>query len=68
MLATAHTASDNIETVLHNLTRGTGIAGLCGIPPIRDNIIRPLILVTRGEIEEYAAKKIRFYSLPIRPI
>lgn len=56
VLATAHTASDNIETVLHNLTRGTGIAGLCGIPPIRDNIVRPLILVTRGEIEEYAAK------------
>lgn len=56
VLATAHTASDNIETVLHNLTRGTGISGLCGIPPVRGNIVRPLILVTRGEIEEYAAE------------
>lgn len=51
--ATAHTASDNAETMLLNLIRGTGIKGLCGIPPVRDNIIRPLIDVTREQVEEY---------------
>ena len=55
-IATAHTASDNAETVIFNLARGSGIAGLCGIPPVRDNIIRPLITVTRAEIEEYCAE------------
>ncbi len=53
VIATAHTASDNIETVLFNLARGTGVAGLCGIPPKRDNLIRPLIKVTRAEVERY---------------
>ncbi len=52
-IATAHTASDNAETVLFNLTRGCGVRGLGGIPPVRDNIIRPLIEVTREEIEKY---------------
>ena len=52
-VATAHTASDNAETVILNLIRGTGLKGLCGIPPVRDNIIRPLILCERSEIEEY---------------
>ncbi len=52
-IATAHTLSDQQETVLLNLTRGTGSRGLCGIPPIRQNIIRPLIACTRDEIEEY---------------
>lgn len=55
-IATAHTASDNAETVIFNMTRGCGVKGLCGIPPIRDNIIRPLIDVTRQEIEEYCHK------------
>lgn len=57
LVATAHTADDNIETVLHNLSRGTGIDGICGIPPVRDNIIRPLIFVTRDEVERYCAEK-----------
>ena len=35
-IATAHTASDNIETILHNIVRGTGLDGLCGIPPKRE--------------------------------
>ncbi len=52
-VATAHTASDNVETILLNLARGTGVTGLCGIPPVRENIIRPLIEVTREEIEQY---------------
>ena len=52
-IATAHSADDNIETVIFNLTRGSGIKGACGIPPVRDNIIRPLIMCSRAEIEEY---------------
>lgn len=52
-LATAHTASDNAETVFLNILRGTGTKGLSGIPPVRGNIIRPLIRCTREEIEEY---------------
>lgn len=58
VLATAHTASDNTETVLFNLTRGTGISGLCGIPPVRGlgdefRVVRPLLYCTRSEVEEY---------------
>ena len=53
VIATAHNADDNLETVIHNLIRGTAVKGLTGIPPVRDNIIRPLLAVTRAEIEEY---------------
>ena len=52
-IATAHHRDDNAETVLWNLTRGAGIGGLSGIPARRDNIIRPLLCVSREEIEEY---------------
>lgn len=52
-IATAHTLSDCLETSLFNFTRGTGLKGLCGIVPLRDNIIRPLINVKRSEIEEF---------------
>ena len=55
-IATAHTASDNAETVIFNLTRGAGISGLSGIAPKRDNIIRPLIYVNRAEVEAYCAE------------
>lgn len=55
-IATAHTASDNAETILFNLARGSGVRGLCGIPPVRDNIIRPLITSTREEIEDYCRR------------
>lgn len=58
-IATAHTASDHAETVLLHLARGTGLKGLCGIPAVRGNVIRPLIDVTRQEVEEYCA----FYHL-----
>lgn len=57
VIATAHTASDNLETVLFNLTRGTAADGLCGIPPKRGIFIRPLILCTRREVEDYCAEK-----------
>lgn len=53
VIATAHTASDNLETVIFNEIRGAGLKGVCGIPPIRDNIIRPLINCTREDVEEY---------------
>ncbi len=53
-LLTAHHADDNLETFLINLTRGTGLDGLTGIPTINDKIIRPLIPFTRKEIKTYA--------------
>ncbi len=49
-IATAHNLSDNIETVLFRISRGTSLKGLCGIPPVRDNIIRPLLTCTGEEI------------------
>lgn len=52
-IATAHTASDNAETMLFNLARGSSLKGLCGIPPVRGNIIRPLIFCTREDIEVF---------------
>ena len=52
-IATAHTAADNTETVLLNLARGSGLRGLCGIPPVRENIIRPLIGCSREQTEAW---------------
>ena len=62
-VATAHTLSDCEETFLFNLARGASLKGLTSIPPVRDNIIRPLIDCSRGEIESYCAeKKISFVT------
>lgn len=55
-LATAHTMSDRVETVLFNLTRGTSLKGAAGIPAVRGSIIRPLIDCTRRDVEEYCHK------------
>jgi len=52
-LATAHNADDNLETVILNLIRGSGLKGIAGIVPVRDNIIRPLLAVSREEIESF---------------
>lgn len=53
-IATAHNLNDSIETIILNIIRGTGISGLAGIEPIRENkFIRPLIECERKEIEEY---------------
>ena len=54
-IATAHTLSDSTETVLMNLAKGAGMRGLRGIPPVRENIVRPLIGITRAEVEAYCA-------------
>ena len=56
-IATAHTADDNAETVLMHLVRGTGLKGLGGIAPVRGNLIRPMLGITRQQVlsflEEY---------------
>lgn len=52
-IATAHTADDTAETVLMALIRGGGSQSLGGIPPVRDNIIRPLLCLDRAEITEF---------------
>ncbi|WP_196247004.1 tRNA lysidine(34) synthetase TilS [Clostridium novyi] len=53
-IAIAHNANDQAETVLMRILRGTGLEGLVGIRPVRDNIfVRPIINLTRDEIENY---------------
>lgn len=53
-ILTAHHADDNLETFIINLSRGTGLDGLVGIPMQNDKIIRPLLIFSRQEIEDYA--------------
>jgi tRNA(Ile)-lysidine synthase len=55
-VAVAHNMNDNIETLILNLVRGTGIAGLTGMKPDAGNIIRPLLFAARKSIEEYQEK------------
>ena len=59
VVATAHTANDNAETMLLNFLRGTGIDGIAGIPIHRqdDDIVRPLLFATRQEIAAYAKER-----------
>ena len=52
-IATAHNANDNVETVLMRFMRGTGVKGLSGIPFVRNNIVRPILNISREEIEQY---------------
>ena len=59
-IATAHTADDNAETILLHLVRGTGLKGLCGITPAGEGLIRPMLTVTRAEVETFLAE----YHLP----
>ncbi|MBE9490264.1 MAG: tRNA lysidine(34) synthetase TilS [Bacteroidetes bacterium] len=53
-ILTAHHADDNLETFLINLSRGTGLEGLSGIPEINENIVRPLLPFSREDIQQYA--------------
>ena len=56
-IVTAHNAEDQLETQILNLCRGSGLRGLCGIPPRRGNILRPLLQTTRSEILAYAEEQ-----------
>ena len=57
LLATAHNADDNLETLIFNLSRGSGLSGLCGIPPKRKcpegTLIRPILLMSKAEVLSY---------------
>ena len=55
-IAVAHHADDNVETVLLNLVRGTGLKGVCGIAPVNNRLVRPLLFATREQISHYAAE------------
>lgn len=61
VLATAHNADDNAETVLLNLVRGSGSRGACGIPRTRElscgTLVRPILSVSRDQIERYCAER-----------
>ena len=59
-IATAHTADDNAETVLMHLIRGTGLKGLGAIAPVSGNVIRPMLTVTRDDVEAFLEE----YALP----
>jgi tRNA(Ile)-lysidine synthase len=62
-IAIAHNENDQAETVLFHLFRGSGIKGLTGISAVRGKIIRPLLCISREEIEEYLAlKKIEYQT------
>ena len=56
-IAVAHHMDDQGETILMNMFRGSAIKGICGMQPVRGNIIRPLLCVRRREIEHYLETK-----------
>ena len=56
-ICVGHHKEDSVETVLINLVRGTGLSGLMGIRPRKNDIIRPLLCVTRQEIEDYLCRR-----------
>jgi tRNA(Ile)-lysidine synthase len=62
-IATAHNASDNVETILLNLFKGAGLKGLSGIPWRRENIIRPIICLSADEIRKYLLQNIITFRL-----
>lgn len=59
-IATAHTADDNAETLIMHLVRGTGLRGLGGITPVMGKLIRPMLTVTRRDVEDFLEE----YTLP----
>ena len=56
-IAVAHNGNDRAETMLFHLFRGSGLKGLCGIPPRREEIIRPLLCLERSEVEVYLSER-----------
>ena len=62
-IALAHHQNDNAETLLWNLSRGTGLDGLGGIRPVNGKFIRPLLCMNRKEIEEYLAGRKQSYCI-----
>jgi tRNA(Ile)-lysidine synthase len=56
-IATGHHFDDSMETILLNLTKGTSVDGLAGIPVKNNNIIRPLLFATRAQVEKFAREK-----------
>ena len=60
-VATAHHLNDVLETMLFNLTRGTGLAGLHGIAPSHNGVVRPLLFATRTQLAAFAGEKLVNY-------
>ena len=57
VIATGHQAEDQAETVLMRILRGTGLHGLSAIRPRRGNVVRPLLSVSRADIEAYCLQE-----------
>ena len=62
-IAVAHHMNDNAESILLHLVRGSGLAGLTGMKPERDDIIRPLLAVSKKEIEDYLDEEGLLYRM-----
>lgn len=62
-IATAHNLTDNVETLLFRLARGTGLKGACAIPPVRGKIIRPFIEISSAEIRTWCNKNNILYRI-----
>ena len=60
MIATAHTADDQLETMLLNLARGSGLRGLAGVAPVQGDLLRPMLDMTRADVEDY----LRAHQIP----
>ena len=67
-VALGHQADDQAETVLYRIVRGTGVAGLAGIPYRRDPFVRPLLDVTRAQILRYLRRRSREPNRPRSPL
>jgi tRNA(Ile)-lysidine synthase len=61
LIATAHTRSDDVETILLNIARGCGLGGLGGIPEQRGHIVRPLLIFTREQTRAYCDERGLWY-------
>ena len=62
-IAVAHNMNDSVETIIHNMIRGASLNGLCGIKPVNKNIIRPIIEVTRDEIELFLKQRNQLFCI-----